>query len=265
MFEHSALLSHIQTASLRPGKQMLIIHVHEKTCMILFESFSSSFSVINCSSWFVLYEKNNNYMYVTPIEGEGGTYCFWCGSRLCWFLLHSIYHLNQWVDFDQIGTNTLFGEGKEVINFRRSWHHFQGHTSTLKFPIWQKELVCTIYLLNQMTDSGQTSSIVRLGWFKELVRFWWPWPNFQGHHTLNIVKMSLMSALCLLNQLVNFDQSCIETPFGNGKEMIRFWWPWSHFQGHTSTLVAKKACLHAMSWTKWWILAKLYVLYHKDN
>ena len=29
--------------------------------------------------------------------------------------------------------------------------------------------------------------------------------------------------------------------------------------------IDQKACLHSVSWTKWWILAKLYVLYHWDN
>ena len=55
----------------------------------------------------------------------------------------------------------------------------------------------------------------------------------------------------------------------HGKEVVRFWWPWPHFQGHTSILNVKfwprKACLHPISWTKWWILAKHYALYHWDN
>ena len=39
-----------------------------------------------------------------------------------------------------------------------------------------------------MTDSGQTSSIVTLVWFKDLIRVWWPWPNFQVHHSIKTVK-----------------------------------------------------------------------------
>ena len=71
------------------------------------------------------------------------------------------------------------------------WPHFQGHTSTLKFQILTKKRSAT-YLLNQMTNSGQTSCIVTLGWFKDFVRFWWAWPNFQGHHTIKTVKISLV-------------------------------------------------------------------------
>ena len=33
----------------------------------------------------------------------------------------------------------------------------------------------------------------------------------------------------LLIQIVDFDQTYMETPLGHGKEMIRFWWPWPHF------------------------------------
>ena len=39
--------------------------------------------------------------------------------------------------------------------------------------------------------------------------------------------------------MVDFDQTYTETPFGHRKEMSRFWWPWPHFQGHTSTLNVK--------------------------
>ena len=39
----------------------------------------------------------------------------------------------------------------------------------------------------------------------------------------------------LLNQWVGFDQTCTDTLLGGRKEVIRFWWPWLYFQGHTST------------------------------
>ena len=47
---------------------------------------------------------------------------------------------------------------------------------------------------------------------------------------------SFLSALCLLTQWVDFDQTCIDTLLGRGKEAVRFWWPWLHCKGHTSTL-----------------------------
>ena len=106
------------------------------------------------------------------------------------------------------------------------------------FPVLTKISVSVPFLLNQMTDYGQTSSIVMLGWFKDLIRFWWPWSNFQGHHTTKPVNMSL-SALYLLNQLVDFDLTCIATPLGHVEEIIRFRWPWPHFKGHASTFNVK--------------------------
>ena len=41
---------------------------------------------------------------------------------------------------------------------------------------------------------------------------------------------------------------------GTGKQVIRFWWPWPHFQGQISTLnikfLPKAAYLHPISWIK---------------
>ena len=34
---------------------------------------------------------------------------------------------------------------------------------------------------------------------------------------------AFISVHYLLNQLMDFDQTCIDTLFGNGKELIRFW------------------------------------------
>ena len=72
-----------------------------------------------------------------------------------------------------------------------------------------------------------------------------------------------LSALYLLNQLVEFDQTCTDTLLGGRKEVIRFWWHWPHFQGHTSTLkysnFDQKACLHPISWSKWRILTKIHI------
>ena len=95
-------------------------------------------------------------------------------------------------------------------------HYWENWLDFGDLDLFFKKSLSAPYLLNQMTDSGQTSYILTLGWFKDLIRFWWPWPNFQGHHTIKTLKFSNL-------------------------------WP-------------KKACLHPISWTKWWILAKLHIL-----
>ena len=65
-----------------------------------------------------------------------------------------------------------------LTSISRSHRHFE------VFKFWPKKSLSAFYLLNQMTYSDQTSFIITLGWFKDLIRFWWPWHNFQGHHTL---------------------------------------------------------------------------------
>ena len=154
-----------------------------------------------------------------------------------------------------------------MIRFWWPWSHYQSHTSTLNVKFRSKKLVCTLSL--ESNDVFWPNFMYRIiGIIIELIRFWWSSPNFQGHHTIKTVKMNF-SALYLLNQSVDFDQTCTETPLRHGKEIIRFrdldlifkvtpalW---------MSICFTKKACLHPIYWTKWCILAKLYVLYHWDN
>ena len=52
-----------------------------------------------------------------------------------------------------------------------------------------KKFVCTLSLENK--DGFRP----KLGQLKDLIRFWWPWPNFQGHHTMKTVKVSLVYTL----------------------------------------------------------------------
>ena len=88
----------------------------------------------------------------------------------------------------------------------------------------------------------------------EMIIFWWPWLNFQGHYPLKFYLMS---------KRLDFHQTCIDALFGRGKELTRFWWPWSCFHGHTSTLqfqmLTKFVFPHAISWNKWWISIALYI------
>ena len=68
---------------------------------------------------------------MSPTEGRGGAYCFWCGSRRR-LLPHSFvsvhYLLNRWTDFDQTCTDELLGEWNELIRFL---DFFQGHSDLL--------------------------------------------------------------------------------------------------------------------------------------
>ena len=58
------------------------------------------------------------YYYVP--QPKGGTYCFWCGSRLRRrprSFVSERYLLNRWMDFDQTCTDTLLGGRNKLIRF----------------------------------------------------------------------------------------------------------------------------------------------------
>ena len=132
-------------------------------------------------------------IYVPQPKGRG-TYCFWCGSRRrprC-FLRYSITWTSGWILTKLAQTHYWKGE-KKWLDFGDLDLIFKV-TPALKFSNFDQKCLSAPYLLNQMTESGQTSYIVTLGWFKELIKFWWPWPNFQGH-TIKTVKMSLFCTL----------------------------------------------------------------------
>ena len=44
--------------------------------------------------------------------------------------------------------------------------------------------VSASYLLNAWTDFDQTCTDTLLGGRNKLIKFWGPWPNFQGHSDL---------------------------------------------------------------------------------
>ena len=49
-------------------------------------------------------------------------------------------------------------------------------------------------------------------------------------------RLSLLSALYLLNQQMDFNQTCTDALLGKEKTVFRFWWPWTHFQSHFGIL-----------------------------
>ena len=124
------------------------------------------------------------------------------------------------------------------------------------------------YLLNQNMNSDKILCIVSLGKLKDFIKFLWPWHNFQGHHTINTVKMNLV---CILSQM---NLVCILSPepiakkylWNKGKKILDFGDLGLIFNVTSalwmSNFDSTKACLHPTSRTKWWIQTKLHVLYH---
>ena len=72
--------------------------------------------------------------------------------------------------------------------FSRSHRHFETQ-------ILIEKSLSAHYNLNQWLEFDQTSTDASLGHGKEVVRFWWPWPHFQGHYFIKTLKMSLMCTL----------------------------------------------------------------------
>ena len=56
-------------------------------------------------------------------------------------------------------------------------------------------------------------------------------PIFKVTGGLRLLENGL-SASCLLKEWIDFNQTCTSILLGHVKELIRFWWPWLHFQGH---------------------------------
>ena len=86
-----------------------------------------------------------------------------------------------------------------------------------------------LYLLNQSADFDQTCADTLLGGKKEVIRFWWPWPRFQGHSSFFWPKTSRLHPW---TKTMDFGQISYIVTLGWFKGLIRFWWPWPNFQGH---------------------------------
>ena len=89
---------------------------------------------------------------------------FWTDGRILTKLaqVHCCEGGTSWLDFGDLGP--IF---KVTATFFNVWNFVSGH-----------------YLLNQWTDFDQTCMDTMYGGCEELIRFWWPWPNFQGHSDL---------------------------------------------------------------------------------
>ena len=64
---------------------------------------------------------------------------------------------------------------------------------------------------------------------------------------------------------MEFYQTSTDTSLGHGKEVVRFWWPWPHFQGHYVIKTKNEPCVHSNSWINRWNLTKLAQILHWDG
>ena len=106
------------------------------------------------------------------------------------------------------------------------------------------------YLQNEWLDFDETSTAILLRQGQELIRFGWPLSHFQGYRETQIVGKCLFCTLSL-EWMGGFDQTSTAILLRqgqelynyivvHGKELIRFWWPWLHFQGHRRAQIVGK-------------------------
>ena len=71
------------------------------------------------------------------------------------------------------------------------------------------------------------------------------------------------SAPYLQNEWMDIDWICISAFFWHGKVLIRFWWPWPHFQGHRGAQIVGKwlVCTLSPEWMdRFWLNLYNYIV-----
>ena len=142
---------------------------------------------LKCNRKCLCYQYRDQTWFLCPPNRRGGTYCFWCGSRRRRRLRRRPRCF--------VSVRYLLNDGR-ILTKLAQIHYWEGGTSWLDFGdldsiskvtatffnVWN--FVCVRYLMNQWADLDQTCTDTMLGGCEELIRFWWPWPNFQGHSDL---------------------------------------------------------------------------------
>ena len=150
-------------------------------------------------------------------------------------LLASCLHSVSWTN-DEFWPNLHrhiigIGERKKWLDFGDLVPIFKVKPALWIIKFWRQHpcsFLSALYLLNQLVDFDQTWTVTLVGRGKEVIRFWWLWPHFQGHTSTSNYQFrrrqprNFFSALCLLNQWMDFDQTCTDTLLGWWKEEVRF-------------------------------------------
>ena len=88
------------------------------------------------------------------------------------------------------------------------------------------KMACLHPIMMEWIDFDQTCTTILLWHKKELIRFWWPWPHFQGDRRAQVFGKWLF---CTLSpERMDFEQTCTAILLRQEQELIRFRWPWPH-------------------------------------
>ena len=128
-----------------------------------------------------------------------------------------------------------------LISFSRSHLHFETQ-------ILIEKSLSAHYLFNQWLELYQISTDTSLGQGKEVIRFWWPWPHFQGHCIIKTLKMSLVCTLSYESNRWNLTKLAQIHHWDGGMK----WLIWvtlisfsrSHWHFETQILIEKSLSAH---------------------
>ena len=107
--------------------------------------------------------------------------------------VHSISWINRW-NLTKLAQIHHWDWGKKWLDFGDLDLIFKVTPALWNSNFDRKELVCTLSL-EPMVEFYQTSTDTLLGQGKEVIRFWWPRPYFQGHYIIKTLKMSFVCTL----------------------------------------------------------------------
>ena len=163
------------------------------------------------------------------------------------------------------------GWWEELINFWWPWSHFQGHRRlksnekclicTVSWRDWWILISLRRYIIDwvdfmTLTPFENRSQEVKECWkmpclhsvswrdewiltepaqlyLLEIQKSWLDFGDLDSVFKATGGPRMLKNALsALLKGLMDFYQTCTDKSLGDAKELIRFWWPWLHFQGH---------------------------------
>ena len=149
----------------------------------------------------------------------------------CWKMafLHPVSRLKRWI-LTKLVHLYCWDRDKKLIRFWWPWPHFQGH---MMAQIVGKWLSCT--LSPEWMDGFWLNLYIYIvvTWKKNWLYFGDLDPVFKVTRGLRLLKNVVFFAPFLMKEWMDFDQTCTTILLKQGQELIRFWWPWPHFQGHT--------------------------------
>ena len=190
---------------------------------------------------------------VDPL-GVGISFCV--GVAFC---LH--YLLNEWMDFGQTYTNLSLGEEKCWLDFDDLDPIFKV-TQGLKI-VGKGWIIACLHLISWRNQWILTIPAHLDCW--DMLKNWLDFgddPIFKVTRWLRWLENGL-SAPSLLNEWMDFYQTCTSILLRHGKELIRFWWPSPFFQGYRRAQIFGKwlVCTLPPEWMGgFWLNLYIYIV-----